>query len=95
MRKRDALWLLVAGVVGGGGCGGGDETTMDAAMEPPREVAMGPVAGHDLPPTDLERVQVGQPAPDFTAASLAGTPITLSQFRGEKNVNLVFYRGHW
>ncbi|HAC07035.1 MAG TPA: hypothetical protein DC060_12130 [Gemmatimonadetes bacterium] len=34
-------------------------------------------------------------APDFSATSLAGTTVTLSQFRGQKNVVLFFYRGHW
>lgn len=65
----------------------------DAAGE--QEVTLGPVDGHDLPPSDLDRVQVGDTAPDFTLASLAGPPVTLSDFRGDKNVVLVFYRGHW
>ena len=56
---------------------------------------LGPVDGHDLPPTDLERVREGDEAPDFTLASLAGPDVTLSDYRGEKNVVLVFYRGHW
>lgn len=56
---------------------------------------LGPVDGHDLPGTDLDRVRVGDPAPDFTLASLAGPPVTLSDYRGEKDVVLVFYRGHW
>jgi peroxiredoxin len=40
-------------------------------------------------------VQVGTPAPDFTLEDEKGAAITLSQFRGKKNVVLVFYRGHW
>ena len=58
-------------------------------------VALGPADGHDLPSMDLERVQTGQIAPDFTLASLAGPNVTLSDLRGDKNVVLVFYRGHW
>jgi peroxiredoxin (alkyl hydroperoxide reductase subunit C) len=58
-------------------------------------MALGPRDGHDLPPTDLERVSVGRPAPDFSLVSLAGDTVTLSSFRGAKNVVLVFYRGHW
>ena len=58
-------------------------------------LALGPVDGSDLSPTDLERVQVSMLAPDFTLEDEKGTPITLSQFRGEKNVILVFYRGRW
>lgn len=54
----------------------------------------GPVDGADLPPTDLERVQVGQPAPDFRLPDHKGQTHTLSDYRGQKVV-LVFYRGYW
>ncbi|MBI3697241.1 MAG: redoxin domain-containing protein [Acidobacteria bacterium] len=56
--------------------------------------ALGPKDGRDLPPADLNRVQAGQPAPDFTLEAADGRPVTLSGFRG-KRVVLVFYRGHW
>lgn len=65
-----------------------------AAQEAPQMV-LGPIDGHDLPPADLERVLAGDPAPDFTALSSTGAPVTLSDYRGEKNVILFFYRGHW
>ena len=84
-----ALFLLT--LVGVVGCGGEDASgggNMDAS-------AFGPVDGRDLPPTDLERVQDGDLAPDFTLPSLDGPPVTLSDARGEQNVVLVFYRGHW
>ena len=56
----------------------------------------GPADGHDLPPTDLQRVGIGDMAPDFTLeAPLDGRIVTLSQYRGSQNVILVFYRGHW
>jgi peroxiredoxin len=55
---------------------------------------LGPVDGHDLAATDIERVAVGTPAPDFTLARFGGGTITLSQYRGSKNVVLVFYRGY-
>jgi peroxiredoxin len=45
--------------------------------------------------TVLLRAQVGQPAPDFTLESRTGEPVKLSQFRGQKRVVLVFYRGQW
>lgn len=35
--------------------------------------------------------EVGQEAPDFTLKSTIGEPVTLSQFRGQKPVVLVFY----
>jgi mycoredoxin-dependent peroxiredoxin len=36
-------------------------------------------------------VEVGQQAPDFTLVNQNGEAVTLSQFRGDKNVVLVFY----
>ena len=36
-------------------------------------------------------VEVGQQAPDFELKDQHGQPVTLSGFRGEKNVVLVFY----
>jgi cytochrome oxidase Cu insertion factor (SCO1/SenC/PrrC family) len=56
---------------------------------------LGPKDGPGLPPTDLARVAVGRPAPDFTLESKDGGTVTLSSFRGRKDVVLVFYRGHW
>jgi hypothetical protein len=56
---------------------------------------LGPVDGHDLPGIELERVAVGMEAPDFSLRALSGDVITLSDYRGNKNVVLVFYRGHW
>ena len=73
-----------------GGCAGDD-----ARPEPAGEVTLGPVDGLDLPGSDLERVQAGDPAPDFSLVSLAGPVVTLSEFRGSRNVILVFYRGWW
>ncbi len=45
-------------------------------------------------PADLNRVKVGEPAPDFTLESADSRTISLSQLRG-KRVVLIFYRGHW
>ena len=45
--------------------------------------------------TDLDRVKVGQPAPDFTLEDSDGKNVSLTDYRGKKNVVLVFYRGHW
>ena len=86
--SRLAIALLVA-AMGLGGCVGQEGTE---EMGP---VVLGPVDGHDLPGTDLERIQAGQLAPDFSLESLAGPVETLSSFRGKKNVVLVFYRGSW
>ena len=56
---------------------------------------LGPKDGAGLAPTDLDRVKIGQAAPDFTLENFDGKPISLSDFRGKQNVVLVFYRGHW
>jgi len=56
---------------------------------------LGPLDGHDLPAADLERVAVGDAAPDFSLMSYRGDVLTLSENRGARDVVLVFYRGHW
>ena len=56
---------------------------------------LGPLEGEGLPPTDLERVQVGMIAPDFRLVDGNGVVHQLAQYRGTKNVVLVIYRGHW
>ncbi len=60
-----------------------------------RKVALGPADGRDLSATQLERVAVGDEAPRFALESFRGDTVDLARFRGEKNVVLVFYRGHW
>jgi len=57
--------------------------------------SLGPKDDLDLPPTDLNRVNVGDFAPDFTLETQDGSTIALSDFRNKKDVILVFYRGHW
>ena len=49
----------------------------------------------NLKPSDPERVKVGNKAPDFTLENTDGQKISLSAFRGKKNVVLIFYRGRW
>ncbi len=61
-------------------------------MGPP---PLGPRDGEDLPPTDLDRITVGDVAPDFTLESHSDGIITLSDYRRDQNVILVFYRGFW
>ena len=66
------------------------------AMAPAaRGQTLGPADGHDLPRADLERVGVGDEAPLFTLESYDGGAVDLAGFRGDRNVVLVFYRGHW
>jgi cytochrome oxidase Cu insertion factor (SCO1/SenC/PrrC family) len=56
---------------------------------------LGPKDGANLPATDLNRIKIGEPAPDFTLENQDGKNVSLSGYRGNKNVVLVFYRGHW
>lgn len=85
---------LVVGMMGMAGCAASEDAQEQGAQEP-EQVVLGPADGHELSPTDIERVEVGAEAPDFTLAALNQPPVTLSDYRGEKNVVLVFYRGHW
>lgn len=41
----------------------------------------------------MAKVELNASAPDFTLTDYTGRKITLSQFRGKKNVLLVFNRG--
>ena len=59
------------------------------------QTALGPKDGAGLPPADLNRVKLGETAPDFTLEDQAGKPVTLSAYRGKQTVVLVFYRGYW
>ncbi len=80
-----ALLLVLAGAAVSAAC--------DAM---PRErVMMGPHDGLDLPAVDTGRVAVGDVAPNFSAVTYDGPVVTLSDYRADKNVVLVFYRGHW
>lgn len=95
---RLALAVSLAGLIGCaesgsdlGGSGPGD----GGSPPSPDARALGPADGRDLPAMDLERVQVGEPAPDFTLPTYAGDTLTLSDLRGRADVILVFYRGHW
>lgn len=49
-----------------------------------------------LKPIDsVLKVNVGQPAPDFTLPSLSGKKISLSRFKGKKNVVISFVPAAW
>ena len=65
------------------------------AITSPALAQLGPKEGANLAATEIDRVKVGQPAPDFTLEDVDATQITLSDFRGKKSVVLVFYRGQW
>ena len=51
--------------------------------------------GH-LKPVDSElKVKIGEMAPDFTLPSIQGAKITLSQYRGRKNIVISFVPAAW
>ena len=56
---------------------------------------LGPADGKDLSPTAIDRVAIGTSAPDFTLARFGGGTVHLADFRGKRNVVMVFYRGYW
>jgi cytochrome oxidase Cu insertion factor (SCO1/SenC/PrrC family) len=56
---------------------------------------LGPKEPTTQPATDLNRVKVGQPAPDFTLEDSDGKALSLADFHGKKSLVLVFYRGYW
>ena len=41
----------------------------------------------------MPRVSLDQPAPQFSLLDFSGSPVSLSDYRGRKNVLLVFNRG--
>jgi cytochrome oxidase Cu insertion factor (SCO1/SenC/PrrC family) len=69
--------------------------TVGCADEAGRTPALGPHDALGLAPVAPERVAVGDVAPDFTLRAHGGGTVTLSDFRGKRDVILVFYRGHW
>jgi len=46
-------------------------------------------------PAAPSALAVGQAAPDFTLPDAAGRSVHLADYRGQKPVVLVFYRGYW
>jgi len=51
--------------------------------------------GHLKPIDSILKVAVGEPAPDFKLPAVYGEPVTLSQYRGRKNVVLSFVPAAW
>ena len=92
-----SLTLVFAGACGGdtGSMDGEADMQPGESAQEAEPIRLGPADGHDLPATELERVALGSVAPDFSLQTIAGDTVTLSSFRGQKDVILVFYRGHW
>jgi mycoredoxin-dependent peroxiredoxin len=67
------------------------------SVSSPEETANQVALSPDLTKTDgyefLDLIPIGKKAPDFLAKSADGKPVSLSSFKGKKNVVLVFYQG--
>jgi hypothetical protein len=70
------------------------ELTADSDTSPATSV-VNPSPPPTEPPLINTPVPVANTAPDFTLPSVQGVEYTLSQFRGEKPVAVVFYRAYW
>lgn len=65
-------------------------------MKGPDSSESGPFLANFLKEDRITMIEVGKQAPDFELAShLAGKKYSLSQFKGQKNVMLVFYPLDW
>ena len=101
MSRRAGMVVVLAVVLLGGyyllaGRQGAAPTSSEGTPEAESRMAdLGPADGRGLPGQDTGRVAIGAPAPDFSLLAYSGDVITLSDFRGQKNVVLAFYRGHW
>lgn len=101
MSRRTGMAVVLALLLLGGyylmaGRQGADPGSAGTAPDPGGQTAnLGPADGRDLPGQDTGRVTVGDAAPDFSLLAYSGDVITLSDFRGQQNVILAFYRGHW
>jgi len=51
--------------------------------------------GHLKPIDSKLKVKIGDPAPDFTLPSVTGEKITLSRYKGKKNVMISFVPAAW
>jgi hypothetical protein len=46
-------------------------------------------------PAEPTVLRVGERPPDFSLTDAAGRPVSIADYRGQKPVVLVFYRGYW
>ncbi len=85
MASKRMVWgLLLIGVWGAGPARGADPP--DPGMYPVPRLA---------PQASAGGLAVGTVAPDFTLPSVAHGPVSLAQFRGQKNVLLSFVPAAW
>ena len=84
--------MMLALTVGVVACSS-NEASIDTLTKPIATASPTATASIDPRVTDLERVKVGMQPPDFALTDQNGRTVRLSDYRGEKSVVLVFYRG--
>ncbi|QQL45645.1 redoxin domain-containing protein [Sulfuriroseicoccus oceanibius] len=83
---RRALWAASAAVMLLGSCA--TSPVAPEAQAVPEESLFEP--GKLKPVDSVLKVKVGERVPDFTLPTVSGTRVSLSQFRGKKNVVIAF-----
>lgn len=83
------------------------QLSSDASSGVVKKTAASKLAPADKPPATapnvssldpynfLDVIPVGKPAPDFKVTDADGAPLQLSQYKGKKNIVLIFYQGHF
>jgi peroxiredoxin (alkyl hydroperoxide reductase subunit C) len=82
---RSALLIILCGLGFSANAWGLSEAFKDNVYNP----------GQLKPVDSTLKIAVGDPAPDFTLPSVSGEAVTLSQYRGKKNVVLSFVPAAW
>ncbi len=86
MKSVTIVWALVAGLV----------LLADQAVCTSDDFKDNIFNPGTLKPIDSRlKVKIGDPAPDFTLPAVSGGKLTLSQFRGQKNVVISFVPAAW
>jgi cytochrome oxidase Cu insertion factor (SCO1/SenC/PrrC family) len=91
MKNNGLPLLFILGFMTLTGCQGARDDS--SASIPKTSPTTSPTYNPSL--TDLNRVKPGTLAPDFTLEDISGNRFRLSDYRGNKFVVLVFYRGYF
>jgi hypothetical protein len=93
MNRPDLKLTLLIILVVFAGCQNGSKDTTTPPDAPAKSASSS--SGFDPSMTDLNRVKPGTLAPDFELEDINGRKIRLSDYRNQKYVVLVFYRGYF
>ena len=93
MLKHLSLLMLCLAALALLACQGGQQEADSSALTRPLSGGASPTP--DASETDLNRVVAGSIAPDFALEAMNGETVKLANYRGQKTVLLVFYRGYF